>query len=443
MNKDPILNLLSIYQAMQSIPDSNELAFFMTHQSKLLMPYRLAVAWDGFDHHDIKILSITGLPEVDNNTPVPLAFKKIIQNIIKNTKQKQLLFQIEKANLDASISALWPTNLPEKLLIKCFCNQKTVIGGICFFLDEWPEGNLLLLLNWLGSGYNFAWSALQSQKNRAWKRVKQKLRYRKTYKVLIGVLIVLFLVPVKQSVVAPVEIMPENPFVVTAPMDGVVKDIKVLPNQKVAQDQLLVELETRDLKSAYRLASQEYLTAKAEYRKAIHTGFQDIKNRAHISILTSKLREKRIEKEYAKKLMAESQIKSPIAGVAMVSNPTEWRGKPVKTGEKILTIAKPDQVVAWVWLPVSDAIAFKKDDTATLYLNNAPFASIDATVKYMSYEAELSPKNILSYKIVLDMKDAAPRIGTEGTARLKSKWTTLCVYLFRKPISYLRQTFGY
>lgn len=47
-------------------------------------------------------------------------------------------------------------------------------------------------------------------------------------------------------------------------------------------------------------------------------------------------------------------------GIALFDDPTEWIGKPVTTGERIMRVAAPEDVEVEAWLPVGDAVPLKR-----------------------------------------------------------------------------------
>ena len=55
----------------------------------------------------------------------------------------------------------------------------------------------------------------------------------------------------------------------------------------------------------------------------------------------------------------------------------------------------------------------------------------------------MSPEEVLSYKIGVSYEgEAPPRIGLRGTAKIYGSRVTLFYYLFRKPITFVRQLIG-
>ena len=99
-------------------------------------------------------------------------------------------------------------------------------------------------------------------------------------------------------------------------------------------------------------------------------------------------------------------------------------------------------------LPVSDAIFLEENAIVKAFFDNDPTNSWKAKVKYISYKPELTEQNILSYRIIADFDDIKengyiPSIGLRGTAKIYSKKVTLFFYLFRKPITSVRQWIGW
>ena len=62
-----------------------------------------------------------------------------------------------------------------------------------------------------------------------------------------------------------------------------------------------------------------------------------------------------------------------------------------------------------------------------------------------SYQPSLSPEGILSYKLTASYEGDAnklPRIGLRGTAKVYGSEVSVFYYLFRKPITFMRQLIG-
>ena len=65
-------------------------------------------------------------------------------------------------------------------------------------------------------------------------------------------------------------------------------------------------------------------------------------------------------------------------------------------------------------------------------------------MRQTSYEAEVSPDDILAFRLKASFGEgtALPRIGLKGTAKIYGNRVPLFYYLMRRPISAVRQTLG-
>ena len=445
-----ILNLLSISQEILQQKNLSELSFFIAHQSFEVIHYRKSIVFSSFSQKNIKIHSISDEINIDKNTPFTLAAISLIKNLIKSKKLKinkdQSIYISEKQQLAKNLQNIYPKELDEHFILSLFFdNNREIIGGILFFNDDKFLEKEIKQFQWLYDIYQYSWQVLFSHEKKSLHFLKKLFRIHKVKLALVLALIIILLFPVKQSVMAEAEVIAKNPTIITSPIDGVIDQILVKPNELVKPNTLLVKLNTRDLEGAYLLSEREYQTAEAKYQQAINTGFQDIKYRAEINVLKSLMQEKKLEADFTKKLLNEANIQSPNEGIAIINDPFQWRGKPVQTGEKILEIANPNDVEIKIWLPVNDALNFKKGDQVKLFLNNQPLSSINATVLYAGINAEIPENQILAYPITasFDQTENLPRIGSQGQAKIYGNQTVLFFYLFRKPITFIRQYLGW
>jgi len=113
-------------------------------------------------------------------------------------------------------------------------------------------------------------------------------------------------------------------------------------------------------------------------------------------------------------------------------------------GEKVLTLANPDDAEVQIQLPVDDAINLEPGARVRMFLNIDPTRPLDAQLRQTSYEAEVTPEDILAFRLKASFDEGTPlpRIGLKGTAKIYGDKVPLFYYLMRRPISALRQTLG-
>jgi hypothetical protein len=110
-----------------------------------------------------------------------------------------------------------------------------------------------------------------------------------------------------------------------------------------------------------------------------------------------------------------------------------------------MAIAAPDAAELGISIPVSDAIALQSGAEVRLFLDADPLGSVDATLEYAAYQPKETPEGILAYQAVarFDSPDDIPRIGLKGSAKIMGDHVPLALFLFRRPLSALRQMIGF
>jgi hypothetical protein len=250
--------------------------------------------------------------------------------------------------------------------------------------------------------------------------------------------------PVRLTVLAPAELVPANPAVIRVPIEGVVDEIFVTPNQRVTEGQPLFRLDLTSLSSRLQIAQQEIQIATAELRQSTLQSLTDQKSRRLIAPQEGKAAERRLEADYLKELLEKAQIKAPRDGIALFDDPSEWIGRPVVAGERVMVVATEGEVEIEAWIPISDAIELRDAAPVTLYLNATPLSPVDGELRYMGHEAVQRPDGTYAYRLRASLEEGerARRVGLKGTARVSGSYVPLSYWIFRKPVAWLRQFLG-
>lgn len=269
-------------------------------------------------------------------------------------------------------------------------------------------------------------------------------KIRRKAKIAAGAALAAMCVPVPMMALAPAEIIAEKPFVVAAPIDGVVQEIAVAPNARVAPGDVLVRYVDTAQKNQLQIAERDMGVADAKLRQIGQSAFADEKARRDIGETRAELALKVAERDFARDTFARTSVKAERAGVAVYADRKEWYGKPVAVGQRILEIADPAQVGVRIDLPVADSVVLEPGAKVRVFLDNDALRVVDAHVSVATPIARPTETNVLAYRIVarLDEGEAAPRLGARGTAQVFGSWVPLGFYLFRRPITWARQKVG-
>ena len=255
----------------------------------------------------------------------------------------------------------------------------------------------------------------------------------------------MFVKPIKLSALAPAEVTAKAPVVISSPMDGVIEEIHFEPNTHVIKDETIFTLEDTNLRNEYNVVEKTLAVAEAEYRKAAQDAFQDVKSKAQIAYLKAQTDLHKTKLEYARELLDKVSVKAEKSGLLIYSDKTDWIGRPVQVGERVMEIADPNKIQLRINLSIDDAIVLKEGAEVDVFLDADPLHPIRAIVSSTSYIAEKYNQDTLSYRVYATFEDTDSdklRIGLQGTAKMYGERVSVFFYLFRRPISYVRQFFG-
>ena len=181
--------------------------------------------------------------------------------------------QILKAKNFEEDQAIWKqadgTENSAIIWLPIFVREKLTLG---LWLEIWkpeekplpsPE-NLQLLATFLTPVYGSSWEKFMPK---YWFR-KFKLDRRKITYATLALLLLLFFIRVPLRVVAPCEVVPNDPYLITAPLDGIVKQIDVKAGQNVKKGEVLFEYEKNVPLEELKAAEKEVQIAQAELNRA-------------------------------------------------------------------------------------------------------------------------------------------------------------------------------
>ncbi|MCF6767822.1 HlyD family efflux transporter periplasmic adaptor subunit [Thiotrichales bacterium 19S11-10] len=441
---EALATLISLEHNARQAKTLNELAFFIVHNAREMFAYDKAIVWQSRGIFRVTPKAISRISQVDKNSPFSQWISSVIKSAIKRNKNSDAsLWYVSVSDMPDSLKDSWPSHVSDYLLICPFKTDYGEINGGCVFsMQKLPDEEENKRIEWLIQAVNYYWQSLCEKSKFSGHWFKWRKRY--TWGIIFVIALVMFF-PVSQSTIASATVVARDPLVITSPMDGVIESFEIKPNERVKKNQILFRIDDRDLKNANELAKKELLTTKAKYLRAVQTGFKDVKNRAEISILKAQMAEKQLEVDYTDNLLEESIIRTSQAGVVIIDDINKWIGKPVVTGERVMEIARRGNVELEIWLPVADAIGFKPKDRVVLFLNARPLHAINAEVRYLSFNAKMTPSQVLAYRVIADFNadEELPEIGSQGSAKLIGQKVTLFYYIFRRPITVLRQSIGW
>ncbi|MBF0611306.1 MAG: HlyD family efflux transporter periplasmic adaptor subunit [Magnetococcales bacterium] len=424
-------------RAARRAENLDQLAFVMVNDSHRLFHYRqaLLVQWQ-YGNRPIW-LAASGVDQVDGQAPFLQWLSKVVRHGLN--RQNRIQFQ-----------HILQTSLPEALLAEgtqwaagdvawCPLEAKGSLGLVLIREEAWSEGEQQLLGH-MAEVYGHAWRALQPRRlgvslleGASWRRW-----------LIPAAVAVAMMIPVRLSELAPAQVVARNPWLVTAPLDGVIQKIHVQPNQLVKEGELLFTLEDTALRNRLEVARKVLAVASAQFQSTRQKAFADERSKGELLMLRAKVEEKQAEVVYTEELLQQSQVVAPKEGVALFEGVDDWQGKPVKVGERVMTLAHPKDAEMEILLPANKGFIPEENAQVSLFLNTDPTHPLAGSIRLMGYEPFPAADNVLSYRLraSLTEQESLPRLGLMGTARIQGNWVPLIYYLLRRPYTSLRQGIG-
>ena len=432
--------LLQLEQRARSLP-LRELEFMMVNETVGVLPYQQAALWTPAR------LVLSGVADPDASAPYRHWVSRLI-DAVRRGQQAKSAHTIAATEVPESVAAAWPEWFPPNAMWCPLMGRDQQLLGVLVLgrADAWTEADAQMLSLILG-GYAqcLALAGLPGQRRLRLARLGQRGRGRRA--VIVGVaalaIVLCLAIPVRQSAIAPAEVVSIDPAPVRAPFEGVVDKILVAPNALVHAGDPLVTLDRTQLQARRDVAEKTLDMARAEFEVSSQQAMNDLAAKARLALLSGKVEQADAELAYAKGLLSRAELTAPIDGLAVFDGASEWIGKPVALGERIMQIASPVRVELEVEVSATDAITFDTGSEVLFFSNVEPDRPSAAQLYFSSYASAMTPEGVMAYRFRARFDgSAAPRLGLRGNAKIFGPKRPLVVWLLRRPIATIRQWFA-
>ena len=435
--------MLQLEKQIRHAKDAAEFGFLVVNETRRLLRYDQALLWrrSGWS---AKIIAVSGVDRPNDKAPYILWVQKICKYFSGHDSFQSPCLIVEE-QVPKRLRDGWRKWMGgEAVWCPLSGGDGAVLGGLLLTRADsrWQDVELALL-GQLADSYGHAWQLLQMRT--VWRRPRQSgpLRW------LLGLVIVAILagamfLPVKLSVLAPARIVPIEPLVVSAPLQGVIKQFYVQPNQEVKAGQPLFRFDDTELRNRLQVTEKALLEAETELQRARQQSLFERDKSVDVDLLQARVALKRAEVNYAVEALAKVEVRSERDGIVLFADVNDWLGKPVVTGEKILLVADPARKELEIQVPMDNAINMDTGGEVRFFLNVDPSLDIRAVIQRASYEAKAMPDGNLAFQVRATLKRDLPqlRVGHTGTAKIYGQQTLLYYFLFRRPWATVRRTLG-
>jgi len=439
-NASALADLLLLQQQLRQKVSLKELGYFLVNDSQKITAYQIGVFYHSFQGSQA-IEAVSAIPNPVKEAPFYIWASTLCKALAEKSLSEPTV--IHPQEFKAVLAAQWEDFLPPQVIwLPLLTTEGETVGGLLFArTPAWRIEELRILQYWGGAVAHAV--ELVSHKKKPWFASLKQVKTAVWVTVALALVLIAF-IPVSISVLAQAEVVPKNPLIVRAPLEGVIDKVYAKPNNRVAKNTLLLTLDDTPLKSRLDVAQQELEIAKAEYRRSEQAAVSDAKSATEMPMLSARITQRSAEVAYIESLLKRILIRANQAGIVIIHDAYELEGKPVKLGERLLTIAQPKQAEVEMWLGIADSIALPDSTEVELFLNVSPETPYSATLRYVNFQAEMSPEGLFAFRARADFSPNAtlPRIGLRGTAKIYGVQVPLYYYLFRRPYAAARQWLG-
>jgi len=448
----PLLALIGLGQQARAAGSVSELGFLLVNDSRVLSPYRQALLWAA----DRGLSHLSGVIAPEPNSPFALWARRLCEHL--SAQPDLALRTLGAADLPPHLQDGWRQWMPQQGWWLPL-NFGSAAAGLLVADDALDDARLPLWQEWCAV-WSLAADRLAQRERQGWSGLLRRWAARQPAGAADGAgvrrwwqrrglwaaaaLAAAGALPVPLTVVGQGELVPREPVIVRAPLEGVIHEFHVAPNQQVAAGAPLFSYDDAALQSRLQVARQGLAAAQAEYRQAAQSALTDARAKFQLAGLVGRVQEKQAEVAYLAEQAGRGTVTAPQAGIALFDSVAEWIGKPVQTGERVVRLADPADVELEIWVSLADAVPLHAGDAARLFLTANPLETLHARLRWLGYEAQPRPDGSFAYRLraTLDDKPAdagAPlRVGAKGTVRLSAGRVPLVYWLLRKPLAVVR-----
>jgi RND family efflux transporter MFP subunit len=232
----------------------------------------------------------------------------------------------------------------------------------------------------------------------------------------LALLAALGAVPVDDPVSAPAKVEGAAQRLLTAPADGHIARVHVRPGDTVRADQVLVELDDRDLAlERLRWATE----AEQAARQATEALGRD--DRGQYAVQASRAQAARARQALVDAQLARHVLRAPFDGRVLEGDLVRSLGAPVRAGDALVTVVPDGRHRVVLEVDERDVGRVSGGATGTLSLAARPGHAVPLRVTRVSPAASARDgRNVFEVEALPLAEDAALRPGFHGAARVEA-----------------------
>ena len=264
--------LLTLEQEVRQAESLTALTPIICNRSRDIVEYTQAALAITSASGQIRISGFSDIAILDRTAPLVAWLEEQLKQVDADTEIFQPSEDERKVVADL---------IPENILILPLRSANKGDLGAFIVTRTLPFSDVdKSVLKHLASVYGHALAAHNNSP--LWVRFRERLSGRRKWYLAAAALLV-SLIPMRLTAVAPAEIAAAEPFIVAAPMQGVVDSILVKPNEKVKKGTPLLQMVDVELKSTLEVAKRAFRIAEAELLRARQLAFSSRDDKAQLA----------------------------------------------------------------------------------------------------------------------------------------------------------------
>ncbi|MEM9357575.1 MAG: HlyD family efflux transporter periplasmic adaptor subunit [Pseudomonadota bacterium] len=433
--------LLRVENDAREAANVRELLLLIANETRKLSRSRQIFVVERSATDRFKVQAVSSITVADSSSPLNQSLEHVLSRLDRDGRLGEAVeFRTtDYSGEDLGVFESYP--FPELLWVPMKSRKGEIFAGMLQARESsWSDRDKIVSQR-LAKTYAHAWRTLNTSDRSGLK----KTLLRRGGAALLGLAALAMFIPVPLSALAPAEIVAKDPVVVAAPIEGVIERLFVDPNSSVKKGQVLLSFADTTLRNKFEIAEREVSVARARLKRANQLAFEDMRGRHELAMARADLSLRITERDYAKDLLDKSVIRADRAGIAMYKDKKDLIGKPVAVGERLMELADPSRVMLRIDMPVADGQLLKPGADSKVFLDSEPLAPFGAKVVRADYQARAVDGTTVAFRALADLQldgRNSPRLGVRGSAQVYGDNVPLGLYLFRRPITAVRQWIG-
>jgi hypothetical protein len=305
-----LLELDALRDKAMAADSLNALAFSMANDLYPLLGFHQALVFAQREH-SLELLSVSGLARPSEDSPYLVWLRRASRWLASQVPDDNPVWLTQQAALPPQDIAegwneWWPAGV---WCIPLHDREQDRLGLLVMLLEHEPPAVFRDNLKGLTQTWCYCWAALSRRKGfRRWRPKRLQML------LVLAILAALLLVPVRQTALAPTEIVSREAQIISSPIDGVIARILVRPNQTVEAGTPLFALDETTLRSRADVLSKEVAVADAELLAASQRAFDNPQSKGELTLLGGKSQQRRAELAAVQAQLKRTQVLSPRSG---------------------------------------------------------------------------------------------------------------------------------